>query len=178
MTMSKYAVEFFWSDEDEGFIATVPDLPGCSAFGETRQDAAEEVEHAIDAWISAAEAAGNPIPEPCVRDDFETYSGKILLRMPKELHRDLQVCAKQQGVSLNSYVCYKLSQRHYHAEAIKDLASSLRWHSIGFKSGATTQHLIQLSSVVNEPSQIHGSTASTQEAIVTPLARFGVTHNA
>jgi len=179
--MNKYTVEFFWSDEDEGFIATVPDLPGCSAFGETRAEAATEVEDAIAAWIEAAQAAGNPIPDPSPRSDFDNYSGKLLLRMPRELHRDLQVAAKAQGVSLNSYVCFMLAKKHYHTHAIKEFASSLQWQTIGFRSGASVQHYIQLASVSTDQELKHfsASTAVQQpDTIVTPLAAVGVSYNA
>jgi predicted RNase H-like HicB family nuclease len=61
---SRYPAQVFWSDEDEGFIAIALDLPGCSAFGETQQEALQELQTAIEAWIESAEAAGNPVPEP------------------------------------------------------------------------------------------------------------------
>jgi predicted RNase H-like HicB family nuclease len=50
----RYPASVFWSDEDAGFIAIAPDLPGCSAIGETRSDALLELEQAISAWIEAA----------------------------------------------------------------------------------------------------------------------------
>ena len=53
-----YGVEIRYSDEDEGYIATVSALPGCSAFGLTRIEAAEEIEDAIEAWIGAAANLG------------------------------------------------------------------------------------------------------------------------
>ncbi len=59
-----YPAEVFWSDEDEGWIAVAPDLPGCSAFGESKVEAIKELEPAIGAWIEAARAAGNSIPQP------------------------------------------------------------------------------------------------------------------
>jgi len=62
--MSHYLVEIAWSDEDAGFIATVPDLPGCSAWGRTRAEAAREIEDAQAAWIEACEASGEPVPQP------------------------------------------------------------------------------------------------------------------
>ncbi len=62
-----YPAEVFWSEEDEGWIAVAPDLPGCSAFGESRPEALMELEPAIEAWIEAAKAAGNPIPGPSQR---------------------------------------------------------------------------------------------------------------
>ena len=54
-----YPKQLFWDEEDEGFIAIAPDLPGCSAFGETEQEALSELDNAIIAWISAAQAAGD-----------------------------------------------------------------------------------------------------------------------
>jgi predicted RNase H-like HicB family nuclease len=47
--MTKYLIEFFWSDEDQGFIAIAPDLPGCSAFGDTAAEAVRELEDAQSA---------------------------------------------------------------------------------------------------------------------------------
>jgi antitoxin HicB len=61
---SRYPIQVFWSEEDAGFIATVPDLPGCSAFGVTQVEAVSEVKDAIAAWIEAMTAAGNPVPRP------------------------------------------------------------------------------------------------------------------
>ncbi len=63
---SRYPSQVFWSDEDQGFIAIALDLPGCTAFGITRMEAAVELEYAIVAWIKAARAAGNPVPAPSV----------------------------------------------------------------------------------------------------------------
>lgn len=62
--IKRYPAQVFWSDEDNGFIALAPDLPGCSAFGESKGEALAELEDAIEAWISAARNVGNPIPKP------------------------------------------------------------------------------------------------------------------
>ena len=59
--VNRYPAHVFWSSEDEGFIAIAPDLPGCSAFGESQQEALTELQDAIAAWIEAAQSAGNPI---------------------------------------------------------------------------------------------------------------------
>ena len=64
----KYAIEIFYSDEDEGFIAVVPELPGCSAFGETEEEALSEVKVAIGLWIEVARGVGREIPEPSGRE--------------------------------------------------------------------------------------------------------------
>jgi len=63
----RYLVELFWSDEDEGYVAVVPDLPGCSAVGDTPEEAAREIGDAIEAWIEACRAAGDPVPEPRIK---------------------------------------------------------------------------------------------------------------
>ena len=104
----KYTAEVFWSDEDEGFIAVAPDLPGCSAWGENEGEAAVELRRAIKAWVEAATAAGNPVPAPSKPASAEQYSGKLLLRMPKSLHADLDRQAKADGTSLNTYMVFYL----------------------------------------------------------------------
>ena len=63
----RYLVEVFWSDEDEGYVAVVPDLPGCSAFGATPEEAVHEIKDAVAAWIEACQAAGEPVPEPSTK---------------------------------------------------------------------------------------------------------------
>lgn len=60
----KYTVVIKFSAEDRGYIATVPDLPGCSAYGENLPVAAEQILPAIKAWKQAAMRAGNHIPKP------------------------------------------------------------------------------------------------------------------
>ena len=62
-TTHKYLVEIFWSDTDEGFIAVAPDLPGCSAFGETAQEAMAEMQDAMVSWLEACRAMGRALPE-------------------------------------------------------------------------------------------------------------------
>lgn len=111
----RYPAEVFWSEEDAGFIATASDLPGCSAFGETQQEALAELQDAITAWIEAAHSAGNPIPEPSdVAKKQTEYSGKVLLRMPRDLHARLARLAKIEAVSLNHYIVYLLTSASTH----------------------------------------------------------------
>jgi predicted RNase H-like HicB family nuclease len=105
---SRYPAQLFWSERDGGFIALASDLPGCSAFGETQQDALNELQDAIAAWIDAAQSAGNPIPEPSPPPG-DHHSGKVLLRMPRRLHAQLARSAKEEGVSLNQYIVYLLA---------------------------------------------------------------------
>ena len=64
MNQDTYSVMIFWSDDDAAFIATVPDLPGCMAHGETRALAIEQVEIAIQNWLDTAREIGREIANP------------------------------------------------------------------------------------------------------------------
>lgn len=65
--MKDYHINIFYSDEDGGYIADIPDLGQCSAFGETQEAALAEVLIARSAWIEAAKTEGKPIPPPTYR---------------------------------------------------------------------------------------------------------------
>jgi predicted RNase H-like HicB family nuclease len=60
----RYEVIIYWSDEDQAFIAEVPELPGCAADGATYQEAIASAEVAIKEWIETAQELGRSIPEP------------------------------------------------------------------------------------------------------------------
>jgi predicted RNase H-like HicB family nuclease len=65
--VSDYHINIFYSDEDGGYIADIPDLEACSAFGATAEEALAEVARAREAWMQAARSAGKPIPPPRYR---------------------------------------------------------------------------------------------------------------
>jgi predicted RNase H-like HicB family nuclease len=60
----KYAVIIYWSEEDEAFIAEVPELSGCAADGLTYKDSLANAEAVIQEWIDTAKELGRPIPKP------------------------------------------------------------------------------------------------------------------
>ena len=60
--MKRYAIVVFWSNEDKCWVADVPDLKSCSAFGDTPEEALAEVRTAMEAWLAAARQAGHPLP--------------------------------------------------------------------------------------------------------------------
>jgi predicted RNase H-like HicB family nuclease len=60
----KYEVIIYWSDEDNAYVAEVPELPGCAADGATYKQAVTNVEVIIREWIETARELGRPIPEP------------------------------------------------------------------------------------------------------------------
>ncbi len=65
--LTDYHINVFYSDEDGGYIADIPDRDACSAFGASAAEALAEVEKARDAWLAAAREAGKSIPEPRYR---------------------------------------------------------------------------------------------------------------
>jgi predicted RNase H-like HicB family nuclease len=65
--MKDYHINLFYSDEDEGYLADIPDLAHCSAFGTTPEQALAEVLAAKAAWLEAARSEGKPIPPPVYR---------------------------------------------------------------------------------------------------------------
>jgi len=71
--MFKYAIEIFFSEEDEGYIAVVSELPGCSAYGKTEEEALKEVKEAIELWLEAARKEGRKIPEPHCKELLNAF---------------------------------------------------------------------------------------------------------
>lgn len=117
--MKDYGFELFWSDEDEGYIATCPDFPGLSAFGKSPEMALKEVRVALRLFIEEYKQREDQLPEPT---KVISFSGQIRLRMPKELHSQLSKAADRSGVSLNTYLVSLLSERN----AVKELVFELK----------------------------------------------------
>lgn len=89
-------------DPVEGYLAEAPELPGCFTAGETDLEALELLQDAMAGWFESRLANGLSIPEPS-RVPGEPYSGRILLRIPPAVHRQLVEQAREQGVSLNQW---------------------------------------------------------------------------
>ena len=64
MAKPKYEVIIYWSEEDQAFIAEVPELPGCAADGKTYREALRNVEVIVEEWVETARTLGRPIPKP------------------------------------------------------------------------------------------------------------------
>lgn len=95
-----------YPDPEGGYVAQIKDLPGCLTQGETLEETMANIQEARELWISTAYAHSDDIPNPC---NDESYSGKLLVRMPKSLHRRLAETAENEGVSLNQYIVSLLS---------------------------------------------------------------------
>jgi predicted RNase H-like HicB family nuclease len=61
---NRYEIIIFWSDEDQAFVADVPELPGCMAHGSSQAEALASAQDAIALWIETARDDGRPVPEP------------------------------------------------------------------------------------------------------------------
>jgi predicted RNase H-like HicB family nuclease len=110
-------------EDEDGVTALYPDLPGCVSHGETIDDAVKRLKITKKLWMDGRSEAGYEIPLPA---EMEEFSGKTLLRMPKDLHCCLHSEAERQGTSLNQYLVYLLSKRHQvQALDIDKLLSSL-----------------------------------------------------
>ena len=88
------------------FYARVLELDGCQSTGDTFEEAYKNLKEAMEGWIEAKIEENFEVPLPVGYNDF---SGKFMIRIPKSLHYKLSVEAKQEGVSLNQYALYKLS---------------------------------------------------------------------
>ncbi|HVL03594.1 MAG TPA: type II toxin-antitoxin system HicB family antitoxin, partial [Acidimicrobiales bacterium] len=62
--MKYHGIDVFWSEEDKCYVADIPDLKYCSAFGSTPEEAVREVVVAKQAWLETARSTGKPVPEP------------------------------------------------------------------------------------------------------------------
>ena len=62
--MHKYEVIIYWSNDDDTFVAEVPQLPGCAAHGNTQEEALTNINEAVDLWLETAREFGHAIPEP------------------------------------------------------------------------------------------------------------------
>ena len=89
-------------DGDGGdWVATVDALAGCTARGDTPQDALDAVSETMTAWLEAAAREGREVPEP---KSVQSHSGRLLLRMPQTLHAELSRVAERENVSLNQFI--------------------------------------------------------------------------
>ena len=101
-----YAVEFIYGETpDEGVVAQVAEWPGCMTAGATREEAIAHLEDAMHDWVNARLRAKLDIPEP-----MASYSGKVLLRMPRDVHRAAEQRARREGTSLNTWLATAIAR--------------------------------------------------------------------
>jgi predicted HicB family RNase H-like nuclease len=103
--VNEYSYTVTWEPEDEVFVATVLEMPSLAAHGPTHESALAELREVVSLVLKDLAASKEPIPEPWSTKQF---SGKLNLRMPGYLHRNLAVEAARQGISLNQLINLKL----------------------------------------------------------------------
>ncbi|MEX2542679.1 MAG: type II toxin-antitoxin system HicB family antitoxin [Trueperaceae bacterium] len=108
-----------YPEPEGGFTVEIRDLPGCVAQGETVAEALETIEEARRLWLEVAFDHGDDIPRPLIDEGF---GGRVLLRMPRSLHRRLVDGAEREGVSLNQHLVSLLSE----ANAVNTLKKEIR----------------------------------------------------
>ncbi len=111
MESKNYRIEILkLSDEDGGgFLATVPSLPGCMSDGETQEEALINVRDAIKCWLETAEELGREIPLEDGYKSEDDYSGKLSLRIPKSLHKQVTDISSKEGCSINQLIMMYIS---------------------------------------------------------------------
>ena len=102
-----FVVQHVKDKDGDYYWARVTELDGCHSHGETRAIAMDNLMDAFEGYLEVKLEYGDPIPEP-VTDD--SYSGRFMVRIPKSLHRKLAFESQKEGISLNQYTLYKLSQ--------------------------------------------------------------------
>lgn len=142
--MSKYSMLVQWSEDDKAFVATVPELPGLSAFGSTSEKAVKELTIAQKLFLEVLREDGDEVPEP---ELLKPYSGQTRLRLPKSLHASLANEAKKEEVSLNTFILYLLSKRNAAAmveRKIEELSNRVSNYMLSnfpeAKAGASEEH--------------------------------------
>jgi len=95
-------------EPDGTYRGEIMEFPGCIATGDTPAEALEAIEDVADGWLQAALANNQPIPDPV---DNTEFSGRLVLRMPKSLHKKAARLAEREGVSLNQFIVTSLAEQ-------------------------------------------------------------------
>lgn len=106
MNAKHYTYRVRWSAEDAAFVGTVAELPSLSWVAEDQLDAFTGIRALVDEVLEDMAATGEPIPEPITT---RSYSGKFVVRVAPEIHRQLALDAAEQKVSLNHLAATRLA---------------------------------------------------------------------
>ena len=104
----KYSYRIIWSDDDHEFVGLCAEFPSLSYLSKTQNSAFQGIRKLVGAVIKDMKKNHESIPEPLAMKQF---SGKLMVRIPPELHRELVIEAQEAHVSLNRYISTKLASR-------------------------------------------------------------------
>lgn len=129
-------------DDGDYFIATIEQMPGLIATGETAEEALAEAKDASNVWLEEALKKGYQITIPDTSDIYKGFSGKVSLRMPKSLHKRLTKLAKLEGMSINSYINYVIGQGIANVTATAKISTlhTTRLENISIEDENTNQY--------------------------------------
>jgi predicted HicB family RNase H-like nuclease len=102
----RYTYREEWSEEDEAYVARCLEFPSLGAHGTSPETALAELRGVVALVVEDLAASGAAIPEPL---GSRAYSGKLVLRLPREVHREAAIRAAEEGVSLNQYLVARLA---------------------------------------------------------------------
>ena len=102
-----YTYRVTWSGEDNEYLGLCAEFPSLSWLSKTPEAALKGIRKVVSEVIEDMKSSGEPIPEPLAN---RHYSGKFMVRVPPEVHKDLAVKAAEAGVSLNRLASMKLSR--------------------------------------------------------------------
>jgi predicted HicB family RNase H-like nuclease len=103
----RYTYRVTWSEEDGEYVGLCAEFPSLSWLAATPEAALEGIRRVVADVAADLESSGEPVPEPIA---VRQYSGKFMVRIPPEVHRQLALEAAESGVSLNRIVSAKLCQ--------------------------------------------------------------------
>lgn len=106
-THDKYTYRVTWSEEDAEYVGLCAEFPSLSWLAQTPEGALKGVSNLVRDVVADMKQSGEPVPEPIAAKQF---SGKFMIRVPPEVHRQLAIQAAEAGVSLNRLASSKLSR--------------------------------------------------------------------
>ena len=105
--IDQYTYRVSWSEEDQEYVATCAEFPSLSWLENSPENALSGVRKVVVQCVEDMKESGENIPEPL---SVKSFSGRFMVRVPPQLHRQLATLAAESGVSLNRLISHKLSQ--------------------------------------------------------------------
>ena len=130
--MKNYKMEIYCVETTDGIQWNVefPEVPGCGGAGDTVEEAIQDAQVNLSVHLEYLIEKGIPVPDPGLALPIMEYSGKLSLRIPRSLHKQIADCAQKEDVSINSYINNALSDYIGQTKALdavrKDLVDSLQ----------------------------------------------------
>src|SRR5258707_6283978 len=145
MNPETYSIILVWSEEDQAFIATVPELDGCTAHGETRAEAIREIQIAIENWLDTARDLGREIPAPKHWTDYET---QIEAGAQEDLKNAMRAALAENAPAITEALAKEIAKGGDEV--------SIFWHGGAFRwiTGPAKKGTVQKSKVPSESKEV------------------------